>query len=142
VVTSAGALVDGIHALGASSVAIVTPYVPALTRMVVAHLDGCGIRVTDAIGLEEPDNRRVAQLDPGTLPDVVERLDTSGADAIVLSACVQMQSLASIEVVQQQTGLPVLSAATATTHALLRALGLPPHVPGAGALLSAALEPA
>jgi hypothetical protein len=36
----------------------------------------------------------------------------------------------------------VLSAATATTHALLGALGLPQRVPGAGALLSRAPTPA
>lgn len=142
VVTSAGALVDGIRTLGAASVAIVTPYVPALTLMVAEHLEGCGIRVTDAIGLEEPDNRRVAELDPAGLAGVVERLDTDGADAIVLSACVQMPSLPAIEAVQQQAGLPVLSAATATTHAILGALGLPQHVPGAGALLSATPAPA
>jgi maleate isomerase len=142
VVTSAGALVEGIRRLGASSVAIVTPYAPSLTRTLIDHLDDCGIRVTDAISLEEPDNRRVAQLDPAALPEVAERLDIGGADAIVLSACVQMRSLASIEAVQHQTGLPVLSAATATTHAILEALDVPPRVPGAGALLSAVPEPA
>jgi maleate isomerase len=39
-------------------------------------------------------------------------------------------------VVEQKLGLPVLSAAVATTYSLLRALDLEPKVPDAGALLS------
>lgn len=136
VVTSASALVDGIRALRANSVAIIAPYVAALTAKVIDYLTANGITVTDSVSLEEADNRRVAQLDPAGLPDVARRLDLDGADAIVISACVQMPSLAAIEPVEQQTGLPVLSAATATTHALLRALELPTRVPHAGALLS------
>ena len=60
------------------------------------------------------------------------------ADAIVLSACVQMPSLAAIAKVEAMTGKPVITAAVATTYAMLKALDLEPVVPGAGALLSGA----
>ena len=46
-----------------------------------------------------------------------------------------MPSLSMLERVEERSGLPTLSAATATTWAVLRALGLEPVVPGAGALL-------
>ena len=55
----------------------------------------------------------------------------------MLSACVQMPSLPAIEAAQQRTGLPMLSAATATARELLISLGLDPVIPGAGALLAA-----
>ena len=55
----------------------------------------------------------------------------------MLSACVQMPSLPAIEAAQQRTGLPTLSAATATARELLISLGLDPVIPGAGALLAA-----
>ncbi|WP_435056526.1 hypothetical protein [Streptomyces noursei] len=57
-------------------------------------------------------------------------------DALVLSACVQMPSLAAIQPVEDAAGLPVLSAATATAYRVLGELGLATHVPGAGRLLS------
>ena len=57
----------------------------------------------------------------------------------MLSACVQMPSLRSIEAAQDRTGLPTLSAATATTRMLLAALDVEPTVPGAGAVLEPAL---
>jgi maleate isomerase len=49
-----------------------------------------------------------------------------------------MPSLSAIEEVDRQCGLPTLSAATATTWAILRVLNLEPVVPGAGQLLRSA----
>lgn len=136
VISSAGALLDGIAALGARRVAIVTPYLKPLTAAVVAYLQDAGVEVVDSLSLEVPDNLAVARLDPADLRAHHRRLDLTGADALVLSACVQMPSLPSIQPVQDEIGIPVLSAATATTFRILQELGLPPVVPGAGHLLS------
>lgn len=46
-----------------------------------------------------------------------------------------MPSLAAVPAAEERTGLPVLTAATATTRALLDRLGLQPEIPGGGALL-------
>ncbi|MFH8739129.1 Asp/Glu racemase [Streptomyces sp. NPDC017964] len=135
VVSSAGALLSGIEALGAQRVAIITPYMKPLTAKVVAYIEDAGIEVVDALSLEVPDNLAVARLNPADLREHHRRLDLSRADALVLSACVQMPSLASIQTVEDETGLPVLSAATATAYRILQELGLPPIVPGAGSLL-------
>jgi maleate isomerase len=140
VVSSAGALVDALHALGARRIGIVAPYLEELTRLVVAYIEDAGIEVADAISLEVPDNRAVAELDPHGLEEHWQRLDLSGCDALVLSACVQMRSLEVLEEVECRSGLPTVSAATATTWAILRALDLDPVAPGAGALLRDASE--
>jgi maleate isomerase len=136
VVTSAGALVNGIQALGARKVSIVAPYMKPLTKLVVDYLGDCGIEVIDAISLEVPDNIKVGRLDPTDLIGHAGRLNVSGADAVVLSACVQMPSLPAIQEVEDRLGLPVLSAAVATTYELLSRLDVEPKVPRAGALLS------
>lgn len=136
VVSSAGALLSGIAALGATRVAIITPYMEPLTKAVVDYLEDAGVEVVDSLSLQVPDNLAVARLDPADLREHWRRLDLTGADALVLSACVQMPSLPSIEAVQDAAGIPVLSAATATTHRILTGLGLEPRVPGAGALLA------
>jgi maleate isomerase len=140
VVSSAGALVDALHALGARRIGIVAPYLEELTRLVVAYIEDAGIEVADAISLEVPDNRAVAELDPHGLEEHWQRLDLSGCDALVLSACVQMRSLEVLDEVERRSGLPTVSAATATTWAILRALDLDPVAPGAGALLRDASE--
>jgi maleate isomerase len=141
VVSSAGALVDALHALGARRIGIVAPYLKQLTRLVAGYIEDAGIEVADALSLEVSDNQAVAALDQDELKTHWKRLDVRDCDALVLSACVQMPSLAAIEEVERQSGLPTLSAATATTWAILRALELEPVVPGAGALLAPTPEP-
>jgi maleate isomerase len=141
VISSAGALVRAISALGASRVAIITPYVETLTRLVVRYLGEHEIEVVDAISLEVSDNVAVGRLDPADLVPLARRLDTANADAVIVSACVQMPSLPVIATVEAELGIPALSAATATVFELLAKLGLEPGVPEAGSLL-AATEPA
>ena len=136
VVTSAGALVDGLHALGAKRIAVVAPYVKPLTELVVSYIEGEGIAVQDSLALEIPDNLEVAAQDPANLLAHYKKLDLSGIDALVLSACVQMPSLPAIQKGEDEIGLPVVSAAVCTAHQMLKRLGLEAQVPGAGALLS------
>ena len=136
VVSSAGALVRGLQALGVERVAILTPYMKPLTAQVVEYLEAERFQVTDAMSLEVDDNVAVANLDPLRLPGLAQDMDLSDAEALVISACVQMPSLAAIQLAEDRLGLPVLSAATATVFDLLTGLDLAAHVPGAGALLA------
>ncbi len=136
VVTSAGALVEGLQEMGAKRVAVICPYMQALTDLVVGYIESEGITVTDRIALEIPDNLEVGRRNPMALLDDLDKLDYSGADVVVLSACVQMPSLPALEVAQQKTGLPVVSTAACTTYQMLKALELEPVVPEAGAILS------
>jgi maleate isomerase len=136
VISSAGALVRAVHRLPATRVAIITPYVQSLTQLVVDYLAANEIEVVDAISLKVSNNVAVGRLDPQQLIPLARRLDTSNADAVILSACVQMPSLPVIERVEQELGIPVLSAATATVFDLLGAIDVEPRVPGAGSLLA------
>ena len=138
VITSAGALIEGLNVMGAKRIAIVAPYMKPLTELVVNYIREEGFDVVDWRALEIPDNLEVARHDPANLPAIVAGMNLEGVDVIVLSACVQMQSLPVVAKVEAQTGLPVLTAAIATTYAMLKALDLEPIVPGAGALLSGA----
>jgi maleate isomerase len=136
VTSSAGALVRTLKRLGVRRAALVAPYVKPLTRMVIQYLAGYGITVVDAVSLEVADNVAVGRLDSSRLLSHAKSLDLRHADAIVLSACVQMPSLPAIEEAGRELGLPVLSAATATASEVLALLGEEPVIPGAGAALA------
>ncbi|CAD6533823.1 Maleate isomerase [Paraburkholderia hiiakae] len=136
IVSSAGALCEGIKAMGFRKVAILTPYMKPLTQQVANYIESEDIEVTDSLSLEVSDNLEVGRLDPMNLLEHVKRLDVSAADAVVLSACVQMPSLPAIQPVEDMLGKPVLSASVATVYRILKTLGLRAQAPNAGHLLS------
>lgn len=136
VVSSAGALIHALNDLGARRVAMVAPYMKPLTKLVAEYIEASGITVQDSLSLEVPDNLEVGRLDPEDLREHWRQVDLSDCDALILSACVQMPSLQSVEPVERACGVPVVTASTATTYSILRALELDPVVPGAGHLLS------
>ncbi len=138
VVTSAGALIAGLKALNAKKISLIAPYMKPLTKLVVDYIEAEGVRVLDHIALEIPDNVEVGRQDPMNLTRIYRDLNRDGIDALVLSSCVQMPSLAAIPIVEKECGIPVISAAVCTTHQMLQRLGLKTFVPAAGALLSGA----
>lgn len=138
VMTSAGALVEGLKTLGAKRISLMAPYRRSLTDLVVRYIENEDIEVIDSICFEIPDNLEVGLRDPMLLLDDVKRLDTRGADVVVASACVQMPSLPAVQRIEDMLGIRTVSTAVCTVRRMLDHLGLEPVVPGAGALLAGA----
>jgi maleate isomerase len=137
IVTSAGALIDGLKAIGAERVGMITPYMRPLAELVAEYVRGEGIEVADLVALEVSDNVEVGCIAPELLVEHARNVSKrEGIDALVLSACVQMPSLAVVKLVEDEVGIPVVTAATATARAILVALDLPPAIPDAGRMLS------
>lgn len=136
VLSSAGALVEGLQGLGATRIALVTPYLRPLAEQVVAYLEAEGFTVVDWAALEVGDNAEVGCIPGDRVLEAARGLDLTGADALVISACVQMPSLELVAPAEEEFGLPVLSAATAGAYSLLMHLGLEPVLPRAGRLLA------
>ncbi|MDX1513908.1 MAG: Asp/Glu racemase [Gammaproteobacteria bacterium] len=138
VVSSAGALVEGLKVLGAKRISVLAPYMKPLTKLVTDYIEHEGIEVVDVISLEIPNNLDVAAQDPRQPAEVCKKLNVKNADVVVVSACVQMPSLPSIEPVEKHFGLPAVSASVCTTFQMLDRLGLKTVAPGGGTLLSGA----
>lgn len=136
VMTSAGALIHGLHKLGAKKISLMAPYMKPLTAKVVAYIESEGIEVVDSLCFEIPDNLEVGRRNPVQLLEDVKRLNTANVDVVVLSACVQMQSISAIQAAQDMLGLPVTSTSVCTVRNMLDLLGLPAHIPGYGRLLN------
>ena len=140
IVSSAGALIEGLHVLKAKKVSMITPYMKPLTKLVVDYVEDEGIEVVDALSLEIPDNQEVAAQDSRRPASLFKQLNVKDVDAVVVSACVQMPSLASVPIVEALSGLPVVSTSICTTFRMLRELGLATVAPGGGTLLSGHLD--
>jgi maleate isomerase len=135
--SSAGALCEALNALDARKIVLVTPYMRPLAQKVVDYIESEGIQVVDWRALEVADNAEVGCIPGDRVMEAARSLDRTDADALVISACVQMPSLDVVEAAEQEFGLPVISAATAGAYSLLRALRLPVDIPDAGSLLRA-----
>lgn len=135
VMTSAGALIHGLKKLGAKKISLMAPYMKPLTAKVVDYIEHEGIEVVDSLCFEIPDNLEVGRRDPLQLLEDVKKLNTANVDVVVLSACVQMQSLPAIQQAQDRLGVPVTSTAVCTARNMLDLLGLDARVPGFGRLL-------
>jgi maleate isomerase len=136
VVSSAGALVTTLSELGFKKVAVLAPYMKPLTQTVVDYIEAEGIEVTSAHALEISDNLAVGRRAPEQALEAAAKLDLSGADALVLSACVQMPAAAAIAAAEHRYGLPVVTASSCTVRQMLFSLGLQADVPGYGVALS------
>lgn len=140
VVTSAGALVEELKLAGARRIALVMPYADALACRVAGYLQAEGFTVQDYVNLGVTDNAEVGRIPGETVLSALDRLDTGGADQVVLSACVQMPSMGVLAEAGRRLGRPVTSAAQCTAKQLLRRLGIGVvgEVPGAAPRAAAA----
>lgn len=136
IVTSAGALIKGLKTMGAKKISMITPYMRPLTNMVVDYIEDQGIEVVDSIALEIPDNLEVAAQDPMNLLEIYKNLNTEGVDVLVASACVQMPSLAALDLLEKASGIPTTSAAVCTTYEMMKKLGIKAQAPIGGSLLN------
>lgn len=135
IVSSSGALVAALHSIGAERIALVAPCRKELTAQIAAAIAGHGIAVVQTHSRGLVDNAAIGRLGTDELLAIAGELDLADIDALVLSACMQMPSLDILDDVEQALGLPVVSAATASTHLLLERLGLEPRIERAGWLL-------
>ena len=140
-ISSAAALIQGIKSLGAQKISLIAPYKKSLTRTVCQTIEAYDIEVVSSHSLEVTDNYAVGQLDPKNLIEIASEMDLSNSDALVLSACVQMPSLAVIEEVENMLGIPVISAATTGAFSVLQSLNLTPAIHQAGSLLNKSFSP-
>ncbi|MBC7607391.1 MAG: Asp/Glu racemase [Burkholderiales bacterium] len=136
IVTSAGALINGLKVLGAKKVAIITPYMRPLTNLVVDYIEHQGFEVVDSIALEIADNLEVAAQNPMNLLEIYKRLNLKDVDVVVASACVQMPSLEVIDLIQKEIGIPVTSAAVCTAYEMMKKLGVIAQAKVGGELLN------
>lgn len=121
-ITTSGAMVSALETLGARRVAVVTPYVDAVTDRLLSFLAEYGITTTACVGLN-----MLGEIWKTTYAHVlaaVAELDTTGADALFVS-CTNVPTYDVIEPLQQRLGIPVITANQVTMWSALRAADVP-----------------
>ena len=136
-VTAAGAIVYAAQALGVTRVGFASPYVPAINDMAVDYLSLMGIEAVTRAEVDATlDNQGQGALSPDDVLALGARADHPEAQAIVLS-CTDMRSVEIIDMLEQETGKPVITSNQAMMFEALQCLGIEPPMRAFGRLMQA-----
>lgn len=114
VISSTGALVRAIKNNGWNKVCVIAPYSNEVMGEVINYLKNRNITIVDYINFGQTNNDLVAEISPKQIIHAANSLNYKDAQALVVSACVQMPSLKAMEKIDN--GLPLLSALSATAN--------------------------
>jgi maleate isomerase len=134
--TASTALLQSLKALGVRRIALGTAYSTKVNAIAIDFLTANGIEVvkTECLGLV--DNLEIGRLDVQTAYDLGRRIACPEAQAIAF-LCTNWQSMASIDRLEHDTGLPVLSSTQFSVWAALKIIRYAGNVEGYGRLLRA-----
>jgi maleate isomerase len=133
------ALAAAFPALGATRIALLTPYNDAVHTREIAFLDGLGVEVVADANLGLETNAEMARLSPDELLAwAVGRMAAhadAAVDAVFLS-CTALRSAGIVAALEAQGGRPVVTSNQAMVWHLLRTNGVTTPRPGFGRLLA------
>jgi maleate isomerase len=121
VATAASAIVAALGHLGMRTVAVVSPYAPAVNEQLLAYFAATGIEVSALTG--EPPTGPAGEVPLHDISRMVTRLDLAAADGVLIS-CTGLRTMALLNELEKRTGRPVVSSNQALLWALGRAADL------------------
>lgn len=136
VVTANGAVVDGLRAVGARTVIVVSPFIEARNQEIENYLRACGFKVLASKGLGLVKNIDFASQSPQAAYQLARGLarQHAGAEAIYI-ACPRWPSVDIIAPLEADTGMAVVAAPAAMIWAALKATKIFDCRPGFGSLM-------
>ncbi|MBI3513212.1 MAG: hypothetical protein HY060_03980 [Proteobacteria bacterium] len=134
--TSAQAIGRALRALGASRIAMATPYSPdVIARAKRYYESNYGMTVVAAESLGAADSYAIGKMDAGMAQAAFSRIDRPDIDALVVPGG-NFPTLDWIAPWERQFGKPVITTNQAALWAILRAMAISTPLPGWGRLLA------
>ena len=130
------AAVEAFRALGASNIAVVTPYTAAVTAPIIEHFRSAGIEVDNFGSFNESRDHVVAAISPESIAaGVREIVAATECDGVFIS-CTSLRTFDIIDDLETELGVPVVSSNSALTWHLLRLAGIDEPIDGPGTLFT------
>ena len=125
---------SALDSLGVNRIAMLTPYIDEVNRMLVDHLTGTGITVTVLGSFGVNTDIEISSIPREALVEAAQQLDLDGAQALFIS-CTGLRTAAIIDSIEQRIGVPVVTSNQVMVWDLLRMSGYQDPVAGFGRLL-------
>lgn len=129
----------GLNALGATRIALLTPYVRDINESLRAYLGARGIDVVRMGSFEHRDDNEVARIDAASVRAAV--LELGGHDDVeaVFVSCTSLRLADDVVAIEAELGKPVLSSNHAMAWHALRLAGVADAMPQFGRLFATEL---
>lgn len=124
-----------LSALGASRIAVVTPFTAKVDRIVRANVEEAGFEVVAIKGTEAPSLPAICETPLEDIRSVVRDVARSDCDA-VLQVGTALPVVALLDELESETGKPVVACNAAVYWQTLRAAGITDRIAGFGRLLA------
>jgi maleate isomerase len=120
--TTAGAIVAALRHIGATAIALGTPYEPWLNACEVKFFEGNGLRVLGERGLGVPNPSDCQAVTSAEIIELARDIDSSDAQAIVLS-CANFRAWDVVDAIEEELGKPVVTSNQAILWHMLQRIG-------------------
>lgn len=112
------AINEALRRIGARRIGLVTPYVEALERRIIANYSGIGIEVAAAVRSDLTENTAYAAITPEEIAEMVRKVARQPVDAILI-LCTNLAGSSIAPQLSKELGIPVLdSVRVAIEHSL------------------------
>ena len=135
VTTTSSASIAALRAIGARRVSFVSPYVPEIVERGRQFFSAGGFDVLSADGMDIDDDHAIGRIPVERVYEYAKACLHPDADAMFIS-CTNLASIAVIDDLEHDLGIPVVSAVQATFWQCLRMTGLKDRPAGFGQLFS------
>lgn len=132
--TTSTAVVAALKELGIKKVSVATAYEEWLNEKEKEFLEKNGFKVLNIKGLGIPDPEELARVHPEVAYELAREVDKEEADGIFIS-CTDFRTIEILEVLEHDSGKPVVSSNQATLWMLLKLAGIRKPIEGYGRLL-------
>ena len=132
--TTTTAVLGALRAVGATSLAVATPYIDELNAIERLFLEASGFAVASIAGLGCATDAEIGRLEPADAVSLVGQVDKPEADAVFIS-CTNFHCLPAIASLERQLGKPVVTSNLAGAWAALRQIDVEDPIAGYGQLL-------
>ena len=135
VTTPITAALAGMKALGMRRVALLTPYIDRINRMMRDYIEARGVAVPAMGSFNNENDNEVARIAPSSLRDAAVELASEPSVDGVFVACTSLRLAEVVEEIESLSGKPALSSNHAMAWHALRLARYREQVPGYGRLL-------
>ncbi|NQW10556.1 MAG: Asp/Glu racemase [Alphaproteobacteria bacterium] len=136
IATPIGAARAALAALGARSVAVLTPYTDDVNVRIHGHLVDHGITVTAFGSFHDANDNSVARIDAGSIAAAARALAAAAGTEAVFISCTSIRFAAQVPALEATLGLPVITSNTGLAWSILRQAGVDEPEPDKGRLFA------